>query len=121
MRLIVLKYISLMLLLSACPSWAQQQIDVPSPETIWTSEPNDADLTAKLSAAPPAEITKAIAMWQGNSPPIFAYRRQCFEAMAEGHKSGSIAGVLSACVLAAKASKTSPRRFVASILDAMEK
>lgn len=113
MRLIVLKYISLMLLLSTCPSWAQQDI--------WTSEPNDIDLTAKLSAASPAEITKAIAMWQGNSPPIFAYRRQCFEAMAEGQKSGSIADVLSACVLAAKASKTSPRRFVASILDAMKK
>lgn len=119
----MLKYISLTLLLSACPCWAQQEVDLLSieTETIWTSEPNDTDLMAKLSAAPPAEITKAIAMWQGNSPPIFAYRRQCFEAMAAGQKSGSIAVVLSACVLAAKASKTSPRRFVASILDAMEK
>lgn len=84
-----------------------------------TPDVDTATLSAQLAKTPPEALQKAVTMWGNSSHPMFVKRHACFEALAAAQKSGSINEALTTCEPAAKDGKLSSRKFIASILAAM--
>lgn len=111
---------SLIIILSlflTCPVLVQAQTtDQPSS---MTPDIDTATLSAQIAKTPPEALQKAVTMWGNSSHSIFVKRRACFEALVAAQKSGSINEALITCEPAAKSGGLTPRRFIASILAAM--